>query len=68
VGFCSDWHRQEGYGVRVETWNVSAFLLPCLWPVYIKLVLISDITEVNYVEPVISFGKDLGKCTFRILA
>jgi hypothetical protein len=45
--------------MRVQTWNVSAFLLPCLWPVYIKLVLISDITEVNYAEPVISFGKDL---------
>jgi len=43
----------------LQTWNVSAFLLPCLWPVYIKLVLISDITEVNYAEPVISFGKDL---------
>jgi len=51
--------------MRVQTWNVSAFLLPCLWLVYIKLVLISDTTEVNYAESVISFDKDLEGAHFE---
>jgi hypothetical protein len=45
--------------MRVQTWNISAFLLPCLWPVYIKAVLISDTTEVSYAESVMTFDKDL---------